>query len=62
METQMVKTKEETTLVQSVVPVSVAAEIEADSQDQGRSISNVIARILGGHYAKRLKAKAKKAA
>lgn len=53
--------KEKTTLVQSVVPLSLADAIEEDAKQDGRSVSNTIARILGSHYAKRLASKAKSA-
>jgi hypothetical protein len=64
MDATNAKDKEATTVAQSVIPLTVLAEIEADASAEGRSVSNVIARILGAHYAKRIanKPKFKKAA
>lgn len=59
----MNEAREKTEVVQAVVPVAVANEIRKDKRDQGaRSVSNVVARILWGHYRKRVEAAQRRAA
>ena len=52
---------EATKVVQAVVPVSVAAEIERDAKAEDTSDSRVIRRILKKHYGPRLKKASAKA-